>query len=350
MNDFLAPAAQGRRGRLTLLLGAAPGVGKTHRLLTEGHALQQRGVDVVVAWADPHGRPGTAALLSGLEEVAPRRVEFHGLRTAEPDVDAVLARRPRAALLDDLAHRNPPGFRNPRRHQDALLLREAGIDVIATLGVESVESLRELVEKATGIRVHTTVPDSLLRAADDIVVVDAATEELPARSGASALAPAALAALRELALREATRGLERASRPAQAGSRVMVCLSSLSPRAGALLRGGARHAGRLNTDWFVVYVETPAEAPGRIGGEAERRLLANVTQARELGAEVVRLKAGDAVPALIDFARSHGVGHIVVGRAATPGWRDLLGRSFVERLLREAADLDVTVVARTDAP
>jgi two-component system sensor histidine kinase KdpD len=163
-----------------------------------------------------------------------------------------------------------------------------------------------------------------------------------------------LMTLRELALREVAESLERqhetnarlrAGDVQPARNRVMVCMSSYPPHAETLLRKGSRMAGKLSGDWFVVYVETPREAPDRIDSEAQRHLLANIALARELGAEVVRLQAGDPVPALIDFARSHGVGHLVIGRSHQPWWRQVLGRTIVLRLLHEAADLDVHVVS-----
>ena len=167
-----------------------------------------------------------------------------------------------------------------------------------------------------------------------------------------------LAALRELALREVAESLDRTS-PGQAASgetsktggaagRLMVCISSFSPRAATLLRRGSRMAGRLNTDWYVAYVETPEEAPHLIDSEAQRYLLHNIEQARELGAIVVRLQSKDPVAALLGYARTHGVGHIMIGRSHRPWWQQVLGRSFVARMVREAADLDLHIVAMED--
>jgi two-component system sensor histidine kinase KdpD len=222
--------------------------------------------------------------------------------------------------------------------------------------------------------VRETIPDSFLKQADQIVNLDLAVEDLQERLRAGKIYAADkipwalshfftaqnLAQLRELALREVAESIERASaRPAvpDAGgggeegaphSRVMVGLSSASPRGAALVRKGSRLAGRLSTDWFVVFVETPSESPEQIDAEAQRRLLANTDLARELGAEVIRLKAPDPVDAILDFARSHRVGHIVVGRSDRPRWRQLFGRSIPLRLVSEAAGLDVHVVATED--
>jgi two-component system, OmpR family, sensor histidine kinase KdpD len=362
-----APEGGATRGRLKVYAGAAPGVGKTCRLLHEAHALRQSGVDVVVAFVETHGRAGTAALVEGLELVPRRTVEHRGVRALDLDLDAVLARAPRVAIVDELAHTNPPGSRHLRRFQDALELVDAGIDVIGAVDVLHLESLNDLVERLTGLKVHETIPDTFLKAADQVVVVDLSVEDLldRLRSGriyppdklawaeSHAFRPECLASLRELALREVAETLDRRGRalpatPPQVSGRVMVCLSSLSPRADALLRRGSRFAGRLATDWFVVYVETPDEAPHRIRPEIERALVENVARARELGAEVVRLKARDAAEALVDFARSHGVATILAGRSQRPWWKRLLRRSPVDRLFDEAADFNLYLVAEAD--
>ena len=360
------PAA---RGRLKIFTAAAPGAGKTRRMLEEARALAGSGADVVAAFVEPHGRSDIAALASGLETVPRRRVEFRGIGTTDLDLDAVLARRPQLALVDELAHTNPPGSRHSRRYEDVLELLDAGISVIGTLNVQHLESLNDLVQRLAGFEEHETVPDTFLKNADDVVVVDVTVEELLRRLQAGLVYPPArvawalehafdrpcLSSLRELALREVAETLDRrepreSPRPPQVSGRVMVCLSSLSPRSATLLRRGSRFAGRLATDWFVVYVETPDEAPGRIRPEVQRALVANIERARELGAEVVRLRARDPVAALVDFARSHGVATLLAGRTRRPWWKQLLRRSPVERLFHEASDLDCYVVAAEDEP
>ncbi len=348
---------------LRVYLGYAPGCGKTTRLLQDAHALAARGVDVVVGWVEPRGRPEVAALCAGLERVPPRRVVAHGLSLDEFDCEALLARRPAVALVDDLAHANAPGVGHLRRHQDVAALLDAGIRVLSACDVQRLESLKDVVARVVGVDERVGVPSPLLERAE-VVALDLSVSDLASRAGAPASGPTeALVALRELMLREAaSRARPRAGPPVQRASpampgRVMVALSSLSPRAGTLLRHGARFAGRLDTSWFVVYVETPGEAPERIDGEAERALLANVALARELGAEVVWRKARDPLSALLDFGRSHGVRHLLIGRSRRRTWRTLLKRPpgaslasvlrgpFHERLLRQARDFDVYVVA-----
>ena len=356
-----------RRGRLKLYLGFAAGVGKTFRLLEDAQALKQRGVDVVLGFVETRGRPETAALLAGLEAVPSRRVEFRAIQLDEMDVDVVLRRKPEVAVVDDLAHTNVPGSKHAKRYQDVLEMLDAGISVIGAFNIEHLESLNDLVERVTGIPVRETIPDAFLKQADQVVSLDLSAEDLQERLRAGKIYPpenidaalegffkeANLATLRELNLREvaetldrsAARAREEAARPRSTEGRVMVCLSSNPPRAAALLRRGSRMAGRLNTSWFCVYVETPSEAPDRIDAESQRHLLSNVEKAREMGAEPVRLRAKDPAQALLDFARSHGVGTIVVGRSLEPWWQRLVRPSVVERLLRESAGFDLYIVS-----
>ena len=367
--DFLELVERAKRGRLKVYIGAAAGVGKTYQMLEEAHALKKRGVDVVLAFVETHGRAETAALIEGLEVIPRRRFEYRGVMVEEMDLDAVLARRPQVAIVDELAHTNVPGGQHKKRYQDVLALLDAGINVICAFNVQHLESLNDLVKQATGVTVRETVPDSFLKQADQVVNLDLAAEDLLDRLRAGKIysadkvswalqhffKPENLSILREIALREVAESIDRtvsaqisandAARKAAASERVMVCLSSSSPHGMTLLRRGSRMAGRLNTDWFVVYVETPQEALLRIDAEAQRHLLENEQKARELGAQVVRLQAKDPVPALLEFARTHGVAHILVGRSQQPWWRQLLGRSVTLRLAKEAEGFDVHIVS-----
>ncbi len=366
--DFLELIERRKRGRLKLYIGFAAGVGKTYRMLEEAHALRGRGVDVVLGFIEPHGRIETERLIEGLPQIPRRKYEYRGVTVEEMDLDALLERKPEVAVVDELAHTNVPLSRNKKRYQDVLELLAEGINVIGAVNVQHLESLNDVVERVTGVTVRETIPDSFLRSADQVVNLDLSVEDLHERLKAGKIysadkVPQALSSffqqehlstLRELALREVAETLDRASgmrRPGEQSAagpalgRVMVCLSSFPPRAAVLLRRGSRMAGRLNSDWFVVYVETPQEAPHLIDAEAQRHLLTNMDKARELGAEVVRLHADDPVEALIDFARSHGVGLMIVGRSHLPRWRSLIKLSTDLRLVREAQGLDVQVVS-----
>jgi len=372
--DFLELVRRSKRGRLKLYIGFAAGVGKTYRMLEEAHALTRRGVGCVIAYVETHGRAETAALIEGLEVVARRRIEYRGVFVEEMDLDAVLARRPDVAIVDEIAHTNAPGSRNRKRYQDVLELLAAGINVIGAFNVQHLESLNDLVARVSKVAIRETIPDSFLKQADQVVNLDLAVEDLVERlkSGRiyaadkvpSALenffTPQNLSTLRELALREVAESLDRSGAGAPnaptgtepplsaAHRRVMVAISSFSPRANMLLRRGSRLAGRLNTDWFVVYVETPKETPTLIDAEAQRHLLANIEKARELGAEVVRVKSRDPVAGLLDFARSHGVGQIIIGRSKQPWWRQVIGQSVPIRLVKEAKEFDLYIMGLED--
>lgn len=369
--DFLSLVQRRDRGRLKLYLGFAAGVGKTYRMLEEAHALRRRGVDIVLALVETHGRADTARLVEGLEQVPRRTIEYRGVTVEEMDLDAVLARKPKIAVVDELAHTNVPGSRNKKRYQDVLALLDAGVNVIGAFNIQHLDSLNDLVSKNAGVQVRETVPDSFLEQADQLVNLDLAVEDLLERLEAGKIYPSDkvpwalqhffqdgnLSTLRELSLREVAESLDRsaarrqapaeAARPS-ASARVMVCLSSHPPHAATLLRRGSRMAGRLSSDWFVVYVETPREAPDRIDAEVQRHLHENIATARELGAEFVRLQGTDPVASLLDFARAHGVGHILIGRSHQPWWKQLLGRSVPLRLVREASGFDVHIVSFSD--
>jgi two-component system, OmpR family, sensor histidine kinase KdpD len=358
--DFLSIVDRARRGHLKLYLGFAAGVGKTYRMLEEAHAIQKRHADVVLGYIETHGRDETAALIDGLETVPRRRIEYRGVTIEEMDLDAIIARKPKVAVVDELAHTNVPGSRHRKRYQDVLELLDAGINVIGAFNIQHLESLNDLVGRTAGVQIRETVPDSFLKQADQVVNLDLAVEDLLERLKSGKIyAPDKvewalkhffrdqnLSALRELSLREVAESLDRhTARPPALAARVMVCLSSYPPHAATLLRRGSRMAGRLSTDWFVVYVETPEEAPDRIDSEVQRHLHANTGLARELGAEVVRLKGRDPVACLLDFARSHGVGHIMIGRSHQSWWRQIFGRSVPLRLVRQAAGFDVHIVS-----
>ena len=285
---ILASIKADGRGALTVFLGAAAGVGKTYAMLEQARERLEEGVDVVIGWVETHGRAETEALLQGLPVMPPRRLEYQGRTFAEMDLDALLARKPRIALVDELAHTNIPGSRHTKRYQDVEELLAAGIDVYTTLNIQHLESLNDVIAQITGIKVRETVPDSILEKAE-IQLVDISPEELMQRfkdgkvyvpeKAAEALRkffrPGNINALRELALRQTAQRIDRQletymqahaiSGPWSAGERVMVC-GSPSPFAQQLIRTGRRMAANMQAEWFVVYVDMPRNIPI---GEAE---------------------------------------------------------------------------------
>jgi two-component system sensor histidine kinase KdpD len=361
---FLSLIRQQQRGRLRVYLGFAAGVGKTYEMLQEGHRLKRLGVDVVIGIVETHGRAETAALIGDLEQVPRRRIEYRGVVLEELDLDALLARHPTVALVDELAHTNAPGSRHAKRYQDVEELLRAGINIVSTLNIQHLESLYDLVEKSTGVKVKERIPDYILNMADQLVNVDLPPEDLRERLAAGKVYPAErvttalesfftaanLTRLRELALGEIAHLLDRRRREGgevsdrQGADRVMVCLSSGSPNAEALLRKGARLADRLGAPWYAVYIQTPNESLERTDAATQRRVHNALDLARQLGATPLPYKGADVVGTIAAFVKEYGITHIVMGRTLQPWYRRWFGRSILDRLLRAVSGVDVLVV------
>ncbi len=363
---LLAQIKEGERTKLHVYIGAAPGVGKTYQMLEEAHLLKKQGVDVVVAVVETHGRVETETMIGDLECVPLCQIEYRGITLEEMDVDAVIARHPEVAIVDELAHTNVPGSKNQKRYEDVLELLEAGIEVITAVNVQHIESLNDAVARTTGVRVRETIPDSFLQRADEVINVDVSVDTLRTRlrqgkiygvekieqSLNNFFRKGNLSALRELALRQAAEdqaakahdyrereGLEQAVIP----EKVMVCITSRG-NAKKLLRVGSRIAGRLASDWFAVYVESPREEPGRIDPKDFNRLMENARFAEGLGARFVKLKNLRVADALIEFARREGVTHVIFGQSARSRLDILLRGSVINRFLGEVRDANVQVV------
>jgi two-component system sensor histidine kinase KdpD len=368
--SLLAKQEQAGRARLRVYLGAAPGVGKTYQMLEEAHLLKRQGIDVVIGFVEPHGRVETETLIGDLERVPLRRIEYRGVTLEEMDADAIVSRKPAVVLVDELAHTNVPGSRNRKRYEDVLEILDGGIQVITAFNVQHIESLNDAIARITGVRVRETIPDYFLRRADEVVNVDVSVETLRTRlrqgkiysvekieqALANFFRKGNLSALRELTLRQVAEdqaarahdyrereGLEQAAIP----EKVMVCMSSRGS-AKKLLRTGSRIAGRLASDWFAVYVETPREEIGRIKPEDYAALEENIRFAKELGAEVIKLKGRRIADALIDFALREGITHVVFGQSARSRWDILLHGSVINRFLSEVRGATVQVVPLRD--
>ncbi len=367
---FLGLTEQAQKGRLKVYLGSAAGVGKTYRMLDEAHQLRHQGHDVVLGFVETHDREETAARVGDLETVALRKIPYRGVVLEEMDVDAILARKPEYAMVDELAHTNVSGSKHNKRYQDVEDLIANGINVITAFNIQHLESLNQMVRRITGVEIRETVPDTFLNRADQVVTVDISVDELrqrlregriyPAEQVEQALKnffrPSNLASLRELALREVARDQSRhreeleslkreGGRRTAVTERVMVCLSSNPHGSEDLLRKTARTAAQLNADWYAVHVETPSESVQKISTADFRALLDNINLAADMGAEVVWLKAQDVVRAMLDFAQERKITRMVIGRTRPGFWRRLLHRSVTARLLARARDFDIEVVA-----
>lgn len=363
-DDFLAIIRKQQAGKLKLYLGPCPGVGKTFAMLVEGNRLKKRGVDVVIGYVEPHERPETSAQIGDLEIVPPRLTSYHGITLKEMDVDAVIARRPTVALVDELAHTNAPDSKNRKRYEDVEDLLRAGINVISTVNIQHLESLYNFVEEATGVRVKERVPDEVLTKADQIVNIDLPAEDLQERLQAGKIYPkerieAALAnfftqknltRLREMTLTETANYLDRKQRDAESDQnvsalgQVMVAISSQGPDPGRLLRKTARLAAQLNAQWYAVYVRTPSESAVRIDAETQRRVNDTLETAQKMGGLVFSMKGESVAKALVSFAREYGITHIVVGRPGPKRLRQYFQASLHEVLLQELPDVDLVVV------
>jgi len=362
------------RGRLRIYLGAAPGVGKTFTMLQEAHRREERGSDVVIGFVETHNRPHTAEQIGDLEIVPPREVLYKGVIVHEMDTDAVIARRPRVALVDELAHTNVPGSRHGKRYEDVRDLLDAGITVIATLNIQHIESLNDIVKQITGVAVRETVPDWVVEEAEQVELIDMAPEALIQRMKHGNIYPPEqarraldnfftagnLTALRDLALRATAKGVEEKlsqymrgqedpSAPVAVTDRLMVAVDH-RPHGKTLIRRGWRVASALKADLVVVYVDPDRGARAAQTVADERQLRANLQLADELGAQVVRLR-GKVAEEVVAYARAHKVSQLVIGQSTRGRWAEMVHGSVTHDLLRKALGIDVLVVAeRSQAP
>jgi len=366
MTDLTPTRQEVEPGRLRIYLGAAPGVGKTYRMLEDAHLMRRQGIDIVIGLVEAHNRADTIALVEGLEVVPLLDIQYRSVTLHEMNVEAILARNPTWCMVDELAHSNVPGSRNHKRYEDVLELLDAGVSVMTAMNVQHLETLNDAVARSASTQIRETVPDSFLRRANEVINVDITVDELRNRlrlgkiyapekveqALANFFRKGNLSMLRELALRTTAeqvgnaaseyrriQGLEQAPMP----EKVMVCLSP-SPGMERLVRVGARIAGRLATNWYVVYVETPDTDHRHGNPEAFARLEENERMARDLGARVVVLKDKKVADALIEFARKENISHVVFGQSARSRWDILLHGSIVNRFLNEMRDSTVQVV------
>jgi len=362
---LLAQSGRESRGRLKVFLGAAPGVGKTYEMLSQGRQRRLEGIDVVIGVVETHGRIDTDRLAKGFEVIPKKRLPYKGRVLAEMDLDAILQRRPKLVLVDELAHTNAPGSRHPKRYLDVQELLEAGIDVYTTLNVQHLESLNDVVARITRIRVRETVPDSIFDRADDVELVDLTPEDLiqrlkegkvyvpeqAERAVRHYFLPGNLTALRELALRRTAQRVDEQmvnymrahaiQGPWEASERVLVSVGT-RPGAVALVRYGRRLADRLRASWTAVYVETSAAQ--RLSENERDRVAEALRVAQRLGGEAVTTPASSVADGVIEYAQANNFTHIVVASTRRPRWLEFVRPSAAHEIIRRAGDLSIHVV------
>ena len=358
-------APQKEQGIFKLFLGYAPGVGKTYNMLSEGIRRHSRGEDVVIGVVETHGRKGIAELAAKLETVPRRRMEYKGASFDEMDVDAILARRPRVVLVDELAHTNIEGSKHAKRYEDVMDLLDAHIDVLSTMNVQHVESLMPMVHRITGVQVRETVPDWVMQRVSEIVLADLTPEALQTRMRRGDIypldraeralgnffRPGNLLALRGLALQQVTRAVDRSlesymekeegGKSVGVHERIAVCASS-SPAAQYLIARAARMAQRIDAELYVIYVDIGVDD----SPQDQRSLEQNLTFARNLGAQIVRTKGSKVAEAVAQVVREKHITQVVFGRSAQTGWRRYLYLSAIHRFLRDAPPVDVHIVTQ----
>lgn len=367
--DFDSSSCKGNkdsRGKLTVLLGAAAGVGKTYTMLELAHEMLEDGMDVVIGWITTHNRPETQRMVEGLPCLSVKEMEYQGEILREMDIDAILERRPKVVLVDELAHRNMPGSRHVRRFQDVEELLNAGIDVYTTLNIQHIESLNDIVAQITGVTVLETVPDRIVEQADQVQLIDVPPNELikrlkegkihmPMQAEVSLkkfFRPGNINALRELALRFTANRVDKdlhqymqqhdITGPWPAGERVMVCVSA-SPFSAQLIRAARRLARGLQAELLAVHIDTPR----RLGlSEKERdRIFRNMQLAEELGAKTLSVCGKDLTEEILFVAREHNVTHLVVGKPLQGRVQEWLsGRAVVDKLIRYSGGMNIHVI------
>ncbi len=354
-----------KRGRLKIFLGYVAGVGKTYAMLEAAHQRLKEGVDVAAAFVETHGRSDTEAMLEGLEVIPRRQITYHNVLISEMDINAVLRRHPQLALVDELAHTNAHGCRHPKRYQDVIELLDAGIDVYTTVNIQHLESLKDVIQRITGVTVRESIPDSLVDRAYEIELVDLPADEVLKRlrdgkvyipeSAAQALEKffrkGNLTALRELTMRKAAHRVEdqmlnymqaeNIRGPWAAGEHILVCIS-YHPIAERLIRAGKRLADDLNAKWSVIHVEIPQsfhKKQDQLG-----QLQQNLRLAENLGASIFEVPAMSVAEGILDFAHSHNITKILVGKAIQNRLNEFLRNSEADKIISSSGSIDVYVV------
>ena len=364
--EWLASAeGEKKHGLFKVFLGYAPGVGKTYSMLSEGLRRKGRGEDVVIGVVETHGRSGTMELANKLEQVPRKEVNYKGTLFSEMDIDAILARNPQVAIIDELAHTNVEGSRFAKRYEDIFALLDAQIDVLSTINIQHIESLTPRVQSLTGITVRETVPDWVLDRADEIVISDLTPEALATRMRRGDIYPAErveralanffrrgnLIALREMALQRVTKAVDRTLgdyvKRKQLGAhwalteKVAVCISS-RPEARDLIARGARLSEAINAEFYVLHVENERDQENK----RKRTLEANIQFASNLGAQIVYLKGSNIASTTAAYVTEHRITQAIFGRSALSGLKKYMYFLAIQRFMSEAPHVDLHIITQ----
>lgn len=360
---FLDLIQRSRRGKFKVYIGMSAGVGKTYRMLQEAHTLLRNGIDIKIGYIETHNRKETHELLDGLPVVPRRSIFYKGKYLDEMDVQAIINLRPEVVVVDELAHTNIEGSRNEKRWQDVMEILDAGINVISAVNIQHIESLNDDVRDITGIEVKERIPDSVLKAADEVVNIDLTADELITRLKEGKIytqdkIPYALSnffkaehilRLRELALKEVASQVERKVETEVTGytgrqERFMACISSNPVTAKKVIRKTARLANYYHSKWFLLYVETPAEAPDKIALNKQRLLINNYKLAMDLGAEIVKVESPGIASAIMATAEARKVTTICIGKPHINLFKVILSTNVFKSLLNKLSSSDIDLV------
>lgn len=354
-----------RKATLKIYIGMSPGVGKTYRMLLEAQQLLRDGVNVKIAYIETHGRKETQALIEGLPEIPRRQSFYKGKRLEELDVQAILLLQPQVVVIDELAHTNIPGSKNEKRWQDVLEVIDGGIDVITAVNIQHIESINEDVKQITGVEVKERVPDRILQLADEVVNIDLPADELLRRlregkiydhtkiqqALANFFQPEKILQLRELALKEVAGQVERkvdhqitAKTKPFRHERFLACISSNEEIAQRIIRKTARLASYYNSQWYVLYVQTPKESTERIPLATQRYLINNFKNATELGGEVIQLKNSKISEAIMEVITEKNITTVCLGKPHIKLWQIILKTGVFNQLLKTLSKNDVDLV------
>jgi two-component system sensor histidine kinase KdpD len=364
VKHFLDLIQKSRRGKFKVYIGMSAGVGKTFRMLQEAHTLLRNGIDVKIGYVETHNRKETHELLDGLPVIPRRTIFYKGKQLEEMDVQAIINLRPEVVIVDELAHTNIEGSKNEKRWQDVLEILEAGINVISAVNIQHIESLNESVKQITNVDVKERVPDNVLRLADEVVNIDLTADELITRLKEGKIyAPDKIQTalgnffksdqilqLRELALREVASQVVRKvenevpKNQALRHEKLLACISSNDRTAKIVIRKTARLASYYNSDWYVLYVETPKESPDKIALDKQRHLINNFKLATQLGAEVIKIESRNITDGILKIVEQRQITTVCVGKPHFSLFKVILSTTIFNRLLNNLSLSNIDLV------